>query len=133
MLPKKKIAVTESYAEIKLQSLIDHTILRLYSSYSDFIKNHISTYTEIFALFKWGCDGSNQSLYKQKWIQEGSSDENLFSISLVLVQIYLINKNEEKIIIYENKTPNSSRYCRPIKLIFAKETTDLIKKRSTRY
>ena len=53
MLPKKKkIAVTESYAEIKLQSLIDHTILRVYSSYSDFIKNHISTYTEIFALFK---------------------------------------------------------------------------------
>lgn len=125
----ENITVTESFAEINLQSLIDHTIIRLCASINDVLKANLDSCNgnELQILFKWGCDGANQSPYKQNWSDERNSDENLFSISLVPIQMYVNNFKGEKLILYQNPAPNSSRHCRPIKIMFAKETTDLIK------
>ena len=45
---------------------------------------------------------------------------------MVPIQMFC-QEDRVKTIIWQNPAPSSTRYCRPIKLVFAKETTDLIK------
>lgn len=119
------INVTETSAEIPLQSLIDHTILRLCAAQEEVFEVVEESITEFNFIVKWGCDGAQQTRYKQKFAAEGQTDENLFSISMVPVQVYCI-KDDLKRVIWQNPSPSSVRYCRPIQFVFAKETTDLV-------
>ncbi|KAK9680914.1 hypothetical protein QE152_g38725 [Popillia japonica] len=59
------IRVSETYAEVKLQSLMDHTVTRLCKAQEEVIKavNNLKT---INIIVKWGCDGAEQNYYKQK-------------------------------------------------------------------
>ncbi|KAJ8896833.1 hypothetical protein PR048_002179 [Dryococelus australis] len=57
-----------NHAEIKLQSLMDHTVIRL-------CKQSV--------LVKLDCDGVEQNKYKQTFSEENCSEEILFSISMV--------------------------------------------------
>lgn len=119
------INVTETYAEIELQSLMDHTIIRLCKVQEDVLKT-ISNLKSLDIIVKWGCDGAEQSKYKQKFSEEHCSDENLFSISIVPIQMNSINEQGIKDIVWQNPSPASPRYCRPIKFVFAKETVSVI-------
>jgi hypothetical protein len=48
--------------------------------------------------------------------------------SLVPIQLYGLQKNNnEKIIIWKNLRPSSTRFCRPVRFLFEKETLDIIK------
>jgi hypothetical protein len=48
--------------------------------------------------------------------------------SLVPIQLYGLQKsNNEKIIIWKNPRPSSTRFCRPVRFLFEKETQDTIK------
>lgn len=93
-------------------------------------------------LFKWGCDGtSGVNEYMQLFHREDSnvSEENeeeaivysnnsIFMFSAVPLQFLAIaNGTQEKVIQWENPHPSSTRYCRPIKFLFAKETKNLTK------
>lgn len=74
---------------------------------------------------KWGFDGSSgHSLYKQKFTDSSNTDEFLFSIGLV--PIHLRNDVDGNIV-WKNPRTSSTRFCRPIKFIYAKETTNLAK------
>lgn len=120
------INITETFAEIKLQSLMDHTINRLCKVQEEVLKS-IKDLKTLNIIVKWGCDGAEQNRYKQKFTGETCSDESLFSISMVPIQIYSVNEKKIKKVVWQNPSPCSTRYCRPIKFIFAKETVDVIK------
>ncbi|KAL4708238.1 hypothetical protein ACJJTC_013807 [Scirpophaga incertulas] len=119
--PKSSITVTETAAEVNLQDLLNHTVTRLLT----YLKENLSNLTEeqlgsLELIYKWGCDGSQQSQFKQKMQNEDSTDSNIFQSCLVPLQLKCGNK-----IVWQNPTPSSPRYCRPIRIRFAKETADL--------
>ncbi|KAH9632217.1 hypothetical protein HF086_008894 [Spodoptera exigua] len=121
--------VTELTATCDLQSLVDHSIERLCLSQKEVLGSMEDLHSgvkELSLLIKWGCDGAQQKSYKQKICSENKFDENLFSISMVPIQLRL-NVEENNIIVWQNPAPSSTRYCRPIRFNFAKETTSLIK------
>ncbi|GBM84800.1 hypothetical protein AVEN_217788-1 [Araneus ventricosus] len=92
------VNVTETFAEIKLQSLMDHTIMRL-CKVQDVLKSTRDLRT-LDIIVKWDCDGTGRSRYKQKFSSENYSDESLFSISMVPFQIYSVNDQKIKKIVW---------------------------------
>ncbi|CAH1099488.1 unnamed protein product [Psylliodes chrysocephalus] len=77
---------------------------------------------------KWGCDGSQQSQFKQKFKNDADSDANIFQSCFVPLQ--LVCGKDEKIV-WTNPTSSSPRYCRPIRFRFVKETTDIMEEEIT--
>lgn len=86
----------------------------------------ISVKTNNFVLLsKWGCDGSSgQSCYKQKAEECGFTDSNIFLTSLVPLQLFY-EENNEKTIFWQNPDPSPTKFCRPIRFAFVKETTEI--------
>ena len=77
-------------------------------------------------MVKYGFDGTSSNSYKQKQNGKSSSDEYLFCSSLVPLQ--LVEKKREKNVIWTNPLPSSTRFCRPIRVQFEKETSELTKR-----
>lgn len=75
---------------------------------------------------KWGCDGSAQNQYNQKFDSETSNDGSLFLSSFVPIQLYVKTPTNKRIV-WQNPRPCSPRYCRPIRFRFIKETTEVTK------
>lgn len=121
-----EIVVSESVAEISLQSMVDHTVSRIFESQPDaFHKTSLLCDEKITVIYKWGCDGSSgHSNYRQSLgdCENRLTDEYLFAVCLVPLQIKLGST-----VIWKNLKPSSTRYCRPIKIICQKETTDLVR------
>lgn len=124
--PKESLRVTSTCAEGNLQSLLDHTVTRL----SLFLEEVLLTLdaaerNSLLLICKWGCDGSQQAQYKQRLSNEDDSDANIFISSFVPLQI-VCGEDKSKIV-WQNPTPSSPRYCRPIRFRFLKESTDITK------
>lgn len=116
-----QIEITEVSATVKLQSLLDHTSKRILMIDSLNIVNS----SQLLLYSKWGCDGSSgQSEYKQILSGESAliSDSNLFISSLVPIK--LVDEISQSVI-WQNPTPSSVRYCRPILIKFTKETPEI--------
>ena len=119
------ISITEDSAKVPLQSLLDHTALRIIQEQKEKITEAIENLEEDEQLncelvCKWGFDGSSgQSEYKQKWTGT-LDDSSMFCTTLVPLQL----KYKDSIL-WENPVPSSARFCRPIHLQFKKETTEL--------
>lgn len=124
---EEAFSVTDFSAQIQLQALLDLTVKRIIKAANDLAEQKNFLDTQIFSLrliSKWGCDGSSaQSRYKMNMSDAEYSDENLFSVTFVPLR--LLDDSSKKIV-WQNPTPNSTRYCRLIKFIFKKENTDLI-------
>lgn len=72
---------------------------------------------------KWGFDGSSgHAEYKQKFEKDAgdSNDANMFITSLVP-----INAETNGKMLFQNPRPSSTRYCRPVRIQFIRETTDV--------
>lgn len=116
--PKNKI--TETFAFIELQALLDHTTTRLLQV----CKENVNLHTNLTLICKWGFDGaSNQSTYKQHFVNENALDSSVFVTSLVPIK--LTNGSD---IIWMNEYPSSTRYCRPIRFHFTHENAEICKK-----
>lgn len=116
-----QIIVNETRAEIKLQAILDKTVERLVAAQCDVLKN-LSSDSSFTLISKWGCDGSSgHSTYKQKFSSSDDTDEFLFMFSFVPLQL----RDESGNIAWQNPRPSSTTYCRPMKFIFSKESTDL--------
>lgn len=125
--PKEEsINVTETCAEIKLQDLLDHTTSRLIKYLGEEILESCSIEENhnLELLTKWGCDGSHQSQYKQKFENSADNDAHIFQSSLVPLQLRSKIGDNEKVI-WQNPVPSSPRYCRPIRIRFIHETKDV--------
>ncbi|KAL4712324.1 hypothetical protein ACJJTC_004086 [Scirpophaga incertulas] len=115
--------VTETCAEVLVQNLMDHTASRLIQHLGEAAEGlNEEEKRSLILISKWGCDGSQQVQYKMKFDCEDDSDANIFQTSVVPLQ--LIYSSEKKIL-WQNPTPSSPRYCRPIRIRFVKETTDV--------
>ena len=67
---------------------------------------------------KWGFDGATaQSNYKQAGTSTPTEDSQVLFTSLVPLQL-----TEGNSIIWHNRTPSSSRFARPLKLEYCRET-----------
>jgi hypothetical protein len=74
---------------------------------------------------KWGFDGSSgQSQYKQRFssTEENFSDSNLFSTTLVPLDLSFGD-----VLLWRNQTTSSTRFCRPIRIQYIKETEQVLK------
>lgn len=137
--------MSEHFAEVTLQALLDHTAERLITLQETVISTlQPVLFENLILITKWGCDGSSgQARYKQQSVnfkqasihnnscedesvgKTDYSDSDLFMVSLV--PIILTTASElGKVIVWKNETPSSPRYCRPVRMQQRKETTDLI-------
>lgn len=124
----ESLLVTESVAEVKLQDLLNHTASRIIMSQEPLFVRMKYDKISMTLISKWGCDGSSgHSLYKQR-AEEGFSDSDIFFTSMVPVQLFCVDENGEKSVLWQNPSPSSTLYCRPIKIQFVKESTILTKK-----
>lgn len=119
---KEGYLVTETCAEVNLQSLLDHTATRLLTYLEELLELHSEENNEFVLMCKWGCDGAQQVQYKQRFGSDTDSDSNLFQSSFVPLQLKCSKSNK---VVWQNPTPSSPRYCRPIRIRFMKETTDI--------
>lgn len=123
------VEITESGCKIPLQDLLDHTTNRIIQ-----IPQHIrpieSHMNNLEMLYKWGCDGSSgQSQYRINFNQPhspSSTDHDIFMFSIVPLQLRVVEDNINYTI-WENPRPSSTRFCRPIKFLFKKETKESTK------
>lgn len=128
--PKSDVKITESRAEIKLQSILNLTTQRLLLAQNEVIASFSSfDLQELELICKWGCDGtSGQSTFKQKFADDDGTktDANIFFTSLVPLELFSIDKkNNSKIIVWKNPRTSSPRFCRPIKIEFLHETAEV--------
>lgn len=125
--PQSALRVTATCAEMDLQSLMDHTVIRLSKFLEEVLMTLDANERMSLQLYcKWGCDGSQQTRYKQTFSEDAdSSDANIFISSFVPLQI--VCGQEGKKIVWQNPTPSSPRYCRPIRFRYVKESTNVIK------
>ncbi|CAG9760196.1 unnamed protein product [Ceutorhynchus assimilis] len=122
---KESFIVTETLAETNLQSLLNHTVERLLIYLEEVLQSlGQEERKSLLLICKWGCDGSQQAQFKQKFESETGSDTNIFQSSFVPLQLICeVNKK----IIWQNPTPSSPRYCRPIRIRFVKESVNTTK------
>lgn len=119
------IRVTETCAAVILQNLLNHTCIRL----CKYLAPVLETCTDeekinLQLITKWGCDGSQQLQYKQKFENNTDSDANIFQSSLVPLRLQT-EINERKKIIWQNPVPSFTRFCRPIRIRFIHESKDV--------
>lgn len=119
--PPEKLTVTSTGAEAELQPLVDLTIRRL----SEYLEEVLITLNAqerqtLKLICKWGCDGSQQSQFKQKLDNDLDSDMNIFQSCFVPLKLVCGEKT-----IWENPTSSSPRFCRPIKFRFIRENTQV--------
>jgi len=120
---KESYHVTDTCAEIKLQNLLDHTITRLLTHLREVMQTlNEKESNSLMLICKWGCDGSQQTQYKQKFLNDYDSDTNIFQSSFVPLQLICTHNKK---LIWQNPTPSSPRYCRPIRIRFVKESSDI--------
>lgn len=112
---------------MELQSLLNHTASRIMESQKDVVIQTMADNVSknLILIGKWGFDGSTgHSEYKQTFIDKGSDDSNMFVTSYVPLQLIVIQETDKNII-WKNPRPASTRYCRPIRFQFKKETRAL--------
>ncbi|GBN17792.1 hypothetical protein AVEN_2992-1 [Araneus ventricosus] len=121
---KESYKISETCAEINSQDLLNLTVARLLM-YLDEVMETISEEErcDLILICKWGCDGSQQAQYKQKFENDSSSDAHVFQSSFVPIQL-ICGVNQK--IIWQNPLISSPRYCRPMRIRFVKESTEII-------
>lgn len=109
--------ITETCAEVRVQSLMDHTTKRLLIHLGEEVLEQLTVAEKqsLVLISKWGCDGSQQMQYKMKFENETDSDANIFQSSVVPLQLVY---GTDKKIVWQNPAPSSPRHCRPIRLRF---------------
>lgn len=119
---KEHIKATNTLVCATLQSLLDHTICRLIIAQRTVIDSIPAKDLHKLRMYtKWGFDGSSgHSSYKQVFHGIEASDSAVFITSIVPIRIVLGEK-----VVWQNPTPSSTRYCRPLKIEFIKESSEV--------
>jgi len=126
------MTISETSASVPIQSLINHTAKKLIDLQApvilEYVRKNKLTNIDVILTCSWGFDGSSRHLeYKQRYAdksQENISDESLFATTLIPLQL----STNSDVILWFNRTSQSSRFCRPIHLEYVKESRDVILK-----
>jgi len=121
-LPQREtIEISEIGVKVSLQSVLNHTAFR----FIKLLRPHLNASTNLTMISKWGCDGaSDQSRYKLNFDHPLHDDSSIFICSFVPIKIY---SNENGEILWQNDSPSSTRFCRPIEFKFVKEEETEVK------
>jgi hypothetical protein len=124
---KEAMTISETSAEVKLQALLDHTAKRLISVQHDVITSlNYGQIMNLCLILKWGFDGSSgHSSYKQKFISADADDSSVFITSIVPLRLTTEDPQKHSPVIWQNPRPSSPRFCRPLRICFAKESTNV--------
>lgn len=118
---QNSILVTDTFATITLQSLLDHTIKIILDSMQCNVSGNL------VLIGKCGFDGaSGQSTYKQKFLTDNSENDDSSIFMTAYVPLKLCFSNDHSKIIWENPRPSSTFYCRPLNFQFIKESREVI-------
>lgn len=111
------IAVSETAAYVELQALLNHTAERLCLTLDPVIESlKHEALNELSLISKWGFDGSSgHSSYKQAFC----------GISVFITCLVPLRLMFRKIVLWQNPRCGSTKYCRPIKIEFIKESTSV--------
>ncbi|KMQ87394.1 dna-mediated transposase [Lasius niger] len=126
--PKETISIHENVAEVAVQPLLNHTAKRIINMQAAVILQTLrrTDCMEVDTVLTctWGFDGSTgHSAYQQRWQnKENMSDESLFATTLIPLRL----ATSTGLTLWNNRAPQSSRFCRPIKFEFVKESIDVI-------
>jgi len=115
------ISISETVAKVSLQDLLNHTAERILTLQNDVLEK-MENVTDCTLIISYGFDGSTgQSSYKQKFDSDEPDflDQSLF-VSTV-IPIRLIDSLNR--VIWLNRSPQSVRFCRPLKIEYAKESS----------
>lgn len=112
--------VTETYSDTPLQSLLDHTTSRLLRTLD------LSTFgTHLRAYYKYGFDGCNLSIWRQKRTDKTTNFTQLFVSAVVPLRIKNVVEGTWG---WVNDRSSSVLYCRIKKFMYQKESAELITK-----
>lgn len=125
-----QIHISESCAQVSMQNILDHTAERIMELQKEVLAE-IDDISHCTLITSYGFDGSTgQSIYKQQFHSDepASLDLSLFVTTIIPLQL----KDENQRIIWKNRAPQSVRFCRPLKIEYAKEsqTKILLEKKS---
>uniref|UniRef100_A0ABD2W5E4 Uncharacterized protein n=1 Tax=Trichogramma kaykai TaxID=54128 RepID=A0ABD2W5E4_9HYME len=115
----ENIFISETICEAPLQELLLHTAARLLLA----LKITPATPTNVKLVCKYGFDGTNAKSYKQKAVDPDAFCQSIFCSSVLPLQLVDETTGE---VYWKNPRPSSTRYCRPIKVSYEKETTTTI-------
>lgn len=113
--------ISEVKGQVNLQDQLDNTAQRIMLYLKEVFENRTFSNQNLTLISKWGCDGTNGTMYKQKFENEDVTDEYIFLTSFVPLELVA----EDKTIIWRNPRPSSPRFCRPLKLEFVHETVEV--------
>lgn len=116
------VKYSEEICEVPLQDLLNHTVERFFEQLN--IQENNEGIKDLLFVLKYGFDGTWAHQYNQKWADEDLKDSSLFSTSLVPLQIKEVENNT---FLWKNPRHSSTRYCRPIRFQWIKETEELSK------
>lgn len=124
------IKVTETVARAPLESVVLHTANRIVEMQKEVfeavMESENSDHLKCELIFSYGFDSSTgQAQYKQIFHTTDSSnnsDASLLATTIIPLRLVLSSGTP----IWNNNTPQSTRFCRPIKLEFVKETKESI-------
>lgn len=121
-LPQREtIEISELGVKVCLQSLLNHTAFR----FVKLLRPYLHAPANLTMISKWGCDGaSNQSCYKLNFDHPLYDDTSIFICSFVPIKIY---NDENGEVLWQNDSPSSTRFCRPIEFKFVKEEETQVK------
>ena len=145
---------TETSAEVKLQAILDHTCRRLVETQREHVQrvcieqsgtsqspgtsectsqspgtsectSQSTSLVDGILRCKWGFDGATgQAIYKQKYTADTATasreDEALFCTTLVPLELTICGQS-----IWSNDKPSSTRFCRPLRLQYVRETPEV--------
>lgn len=121
------IKVNETSAQVPLQALLNHTVERLITVQENVLS--LLSNEELGKLqlmTKWGFDGSSgHSSYKQAFHGSQASDSAVFITSIVPLRLVCDPDGRNQKIVWQNPRPSSTRYCRPLKIAFMKESSEV--------
>jgi len=125
----ENITITDTIAKVALQDLLDHTTARIVAYQEDTIvtsmKNQQTTLSSAELILSYGFDGSTgQANYNQAYSngQPNNDDSSLFASTVTPLRLIDSAGN----VLWNNRTPQSIRFCRPLKLEFLKESKAVV-------
>ena len=116
--PDGEIKASDSQVEVFLQDLLNHTVKRIFEieKVQETISQLENTMGEWTLVSKWGIDGTTDR-----------SDKKFLTIALVPLRLTMKDDGDETVV-WENPTPSSCFYCRPLKFIYESETPFIVRR-----
>ncbi|KAJ8676951.1 hypothetical protein QAD02_012738 [Eretmocerus hayati] len=114
------IRVTETMAEVDLQSLLQHTGRGIVQHLIDEgVISNVGDPIRYTLIYKGGFDATHVTEFNQKCADPEYDFSHVFTSAIVPLK--LVGKDSGRII-WQNETPNSVRFCRPVRFQYLKET-----------